>query len=255
MTSPRLSFFSLCLSTAIAYGGIAADFFVYYPESTSPWKVFSLCLLGLSVSFTYTLVLGIGLATGVATNMAYASAFKAGGQGALLVEGFSSLHGFGKFCAVVVALGLVANIIPPTYSSGVDFQILGRYAAKVPRFIWNTFGVVVYTVCALAGRDSLGAIFTNFLALMGYWVAIWIAITLEEHYIFRRHRGYIWTVWDDRSKLPIGAGALVAFLVGWVGAILCMAQYWYTGPIARTVGDNGADVGFESSLLNNSTPL
>lgn len=196
------------------------------------------------------LVLGIGLASGIATNTAYASAYEAG-QGALIVEGFNSLHGFGKFCAVVVALGLVANIIPPTYSSGVDFQILGRYAAKVPRFIWNTFGVVVYTVCALAGRDSLSVIFTNFLALMGYWVAIWIAITLEERYIFRRHRGYNWTVWDDRSKLPVGIAALVAFLVGWVGAILCMAQVWYIGPIAKTVGEYGADVSFTSYLVEN----
>lgn len=194
------------------------------------------------------LVLGIGLASGIATNPSYATAYSAG-QGALIVEGFSSLHGFGKFCAVVVALGLVANIIPPTYSSGVDFQILGRYAAKVPRFIWNTFGVVVYTVCALAGRDSLSVIFTNFLALMGYWVAIWIAITLEEHLIFRRHRGYSWTAWNDRSKLPLGAAALLAFLVGWAGAILCMAQVWYIGPIAKTVGEFGADVSFLSFFI------
>ena len=193
-------------------------------------------------------MLGIGLASGIASNSSYASAYTAG-QGALIVEGFSSLHGFGKFCAVLAALGLVANIIPPTYSSGVDFQILGRYAVKVPRFIWNTVGVVVYTVCALAGRDSLSAIFTNFLALMGYWVAIWIAITWEEHYIFRRHRGYSWTAWDDRSKLPLGAAALVACLVGWAGAILCMAQVWYIGPIAKTVGEYGADVSLRSCQL------
>jgi purine-cytosine permease-like protein len=38
----------------------------------------------------------------------------------------------------------------------------------VPWFIWNTFGVIVFAVCGLAGRNSLSAIFTNFLALMGY---------------------------------------------------------------------------------------
>lgn len=220
---------------------MAADYFVYYPVSTSTWKIFSLTLLGLTVSFTFALILGIGLASGIPNNASYASAYEVG-QGALLVEGYSSLHGFGKFCAVLVALGLISNVIPPTYSFGVDFQILGRYAARVPRFILNTFGVIVYTVFALAGRNSLSAIFTNFLALMGYWATIWIAITLEEHLIFRSHSGYIWTVWDDRSKLPIGIAALVAFLVGWVGAILCMAQVWYIGPIAKTVGEYGADV-------------
>lgn len=179
-------------------------------------------------------------------------------QGALLVEGFAPLGSFGKFCAVIVALGLIANLIPPTYSSGVDFQILGRFAAKVPRVLWNTLGVVIYTVCALAGRDNLAAIFTNFLALMGYWVSIWVAITLEEQFLFRRRRGYDWEAWDDRTKLPIGAAALVAFLVGWVGAVLSMAQVWYIGPIARQVGDYGADVSlsqYSSSTDTNGTKM
>ena len=121
-----------------------------------------------------------------------------------VLDGPIWLGSFGSFCGVVVALGLVANLIPPTYSSGVDFQVLGRYAARIPRAIWNTIGVVIYTVCALAGRDHLAEIFTNFLALMGYWVSIWIAITLEEHLIFRRKSGFNWTVWNQQSKLPHG---------------------------------------------------
>lgn len=150
----------------------------------------------------------------------------------------------------MIALGLIANAVPPTYSSGIDFQILGRYFARVPRFIWNTVGVIIYTVCALAGRNHLSDIFTNFLALMGYWLAIWIAITLEEQLIFRRKSGYDWTAWDQKSKLPHGLAALVAFLVGWAGAILCMAQKWYTGPIARLVGEFGADVSIVPLRMN-----
>lgn len=146
---------------------------------------------------------------------------------------------------MIVALGLIANAIAPTYSAGVDFQILGRYAEKVPRAIWNTFGVVIYTVCALAGRSHLADIFTNFLALMGYFVAIWLAIVLEERFIFRRGgsgNGYNWAVWDEPSKHPVGIAALIAFFVGWAGAILCMAQVWYIGPLAGLVGEYGADV-------------
>ena len=237
----RLSFFSLCLSAAITYAGGAADYFVYYPEHTPRWKVFAATMIGLTTSFTFAFILGIGLGTGITSNSQWATAYSIS-QGALLVEGYAPLGSFGKFCAVIVALGLIANLIPPTYSSGMDFQILGRFAAKVPRVLWNTLGVVIYTVCALAGRDHLAVIFTNFLALMGYWVSIWIAITLEEQFIFRRRRGYDWEVWDNRNKLPVGAAALVAFLVGWVGAILSMAQVWYIGPLARQVGDYGADV-------------
>jgi purine-cytosine permease-like protein len=117
----------------------------------------------------------------------------------------------------------------------------------VPRWVWNSFGVVVYTVCALAGRNNLAEIFTNFLALMGYWVAIWIALTLEEQLIFRSGRlgigkGWNWEDWENKEKLPHGFAALTAFLVGWAGAILCMAQVWYIGPIAKLVGNYGGDV-------------
>lgn len=186
-------------------------------------------------------ICGIGLASGISTHPEYSAAYSRG-QGALIVEGFGPLNGFGKFCSVVVALGLIANTVAPTYSSGVDFQILGRYAEKVPRVIWNTIAVVIYTVCALVGRSNLAEIFTNFLALMGYWVAIWAAIMVEERYIFRGRAGYNWAVWRDPSKLPIGAAGFTAFVVGWVGAILCMAQVWYIGPLASLVGKYGADV-------------
>ncbi|KAL4741294.1 permease for cytosine/purines, uracil, thiamine, allantoin-domain-containing protein [Aspergillus similis] len=244
----RISFFSLCVSAAITYTPLAADFFVYYPVRTSKLKLFFLSILGLLVSFTLAFLCGIGLASSINIHPEYAAAYN-DGQGALIVRGFSSLHNFGNFCSVIVALGLIANTIAPTYSAGVDFQMLGRYAEKVPRAIWNTFGVVIYTVCALAGRSHLADIFTNFLALMGYFVAIWVAIVLEECFIFRR-RGiengygyYNWLVWDNPSKHPIGIAALIAFLTGWAGAILCMAQVWYIGPLADLVGEYGADMG------------
>ena len=250
----RISFFSLCLSAAITYAGGAADFFVYYPPNTPRLPLFTASLLGLVFSFTFALIIGIGLASGIPNNAAYAKAYEAG-QGNLLVEGFSSLGRFGKFLGVVIALGLIGNIVAPTYSSGIDFQILGRAAQKVPRVVWNTCGVIIYTVCALAGRNSLSAIFTNFLALMGYWVAIWIAITIEEQVIFRRRRGYDWAAWNQQESLPMGIAALIAFLIGWAGAILCMAQVWYIGPIAKLVGEYGADVRFVDPLLSNVLSL
>ncbi|KAI9698262.1 MAG: hypothetical protein M1820_007532 [Bogoriella megaspora] len=238
----RLSFFSLCFSAAVTYSGGAADYFVYYPISTPRWRVFAVTMLGLSGSFTFAFILGIGLASALTTNNAYASAYDIS-QGALIVEGYRPLGAFGSFCGVVVALGLIANLIPTTYSSGVDFQVLGRCAAAIPRIAWNTVGVVVYTVCAAVGRDHLAVIFTNFLALMGYWVSIWLAICIEEVLIFRWAKGFDWALWNDRGSMPLGLAALVAFLVGWAGAILCMAQVWYIGPIASLVGDYGADMG------------
>ena len=44
----RLSFFSLCLSAAITYTGLACDFFVYWTPKTSRPVLFIMTLLGLS---------------------------------------------------------------------------------------------------------------------------------------------------------------------------------------------------------------
>lgn len=163
----RLTFFSICLSSAITYAPGAADFLVYCdPKIASRWKVFGATLTGLTLSFIFTFVLGTGLSSGLQNDPVWAAA--GAGTGALVVAGYDDLGRFGKFCSVIAALGLIANMVPPTYSSGIDFQILGRYPAAVPRYLWNTLAVIIFAVCALAGRNSLSAIFTNFLALMGY---------------------------------------------------------------------------------------
>jgi purine-cytosine permease-like protein len=119
--------------------------------------------------------------------------------------------------------------------------MFGRHFAKVPRFIWSTVTVIIFTVCAIGGRAQLLTIFLNFLGLIGYWTISWIVITLEEHLIFRRKSGYNWADWNVKEALPIGHAALLAFLIGWAGAILGMYQTYYTGVIAALVG-HGADV-------------
>lgn len=238
----RLSFFSLYVALGLSWAASAADYFVYYPENTPRWTMFTMTMVGLVLSFSFVNLLGIGLATGVANNPAWADRYNTS-AGALILAGYGPLAGFGKFCGVIVSLGVISNNIPGTYSAAISMQVLGRYAARVPRWLLTCLVVLIYTACALGGRDSLFAIFQNFLALMGYWVAIWICIVLEENYIFHRGKVYDWTIWQDWRQLPLGAAALAAFLVGWAGSIVSMDQVYFVGPIAKMVGANGADLG------------
>ena len=107
--------------------------------------------------------------------------------------------------------------------------------------IWCTVSAIIYTVCAIVGQSHFLTVFQNFLALIGYWVIIWVVLTAEEHFIFRQKRGYDWEAYDSPKDLPVGAAALLSFLVGWIGAVLCMDQEYFVGPIAELIG-KGSDV-------------
>lgn len=210
------------------------------PERTSRLKIFLLTLSGLWLSFSLVYLLGIGIATGISSNPAWADAYGVS-AGAVVVAAFAPLQGFGRFCAVVVALGVIANSIPGTYAAALGCQVLGRYGKAVPRWMWSCVLIVIELILALAGREHLLAIMQNFLALMGYWIELMVVIVLLEHLLFRSAKGYDWDRWEDRSHLPMGVAALFSFLLGWVGAVLGMYQVWYTGPLAALSGS--ADVG------------
>ena len=144
-----------------------------------------------------------------------------------------------------------------TYSASISVQILGRRFLSVPRSIWTVVGVIIYTVCAIAGRNNLYSIFQNFLPLVGYWSAIWVVLVAGEEILFRRPKGgvrgggYNWAGWNDKKSFPIGIAASIAFCIGYTGAVLSMDQVYFVGPIAKLVG-SGADVS-HSHLTNLST--
>lgn len=247
LAAARLTFLSICSYIPNSWTAAAADFYVYYPENTKRTKVFCLTVAGLFVSFVTVFTIGMGLASGVATNPAWAAANDIS-SGALLVEGLAPLKGFGKFIGVVIALGVIGNSTPSTYSGALSCQALGRYGQAVPRWAWACVLVTVELILGLAGRDHLFAIYQNFTSIMGYWIELMCGIFLLEEFLFRRRKGQCdWSRWDDRSYLPIGWAAFASFLLGWMGAVLGMNQAWYVGPISTLCND--ADMGMWLGFL------
>ncbi|KAA8900922.1 nucleoside transporter family [Sphaerosporella brunnea] len=239
----RVSFFFVVFNTSFIWAMCAADYFVYYPEQTSRVVVGSMTHLGLFLGLLFSELIGAGLAAGAVTKASWKAAL-ASGPGGLMVEAFVPLGGFGKFCAVIFALGPVSNVIPGVYSSAMAWQVLSRGCEKVPRTVWTIFGIIVYTVCAIAGRNKIFSIFENFLPLMGYWVAMWCVIQLEDEVFFHGGRNpYKWDYWNEPGRIPLGIAATTAFLIGWAGAILSMYQAWWEGPIAsKALADLGVPV-------------
>ena len=223
INAKRLTFFSLCLSISLAWVPLGADYYVYYPPDIKRWKTFSVTVLGSWLSMVITLLMGVGLGTGVAHNPTWATAYD-GTPGGLLMAAYGRLGSFGSFWAVINVVGVIANNAPGSYSMSMNFQMLGNYWQKIPRPVFTVLTTVIYAGCAIGGRNSLYSIFKGFLPLIGYWIIIWFMVIVEHELFFQRGRDYDWSIWNNRRKLPVGIAAGIAFLVGWAGAIVGMVR-------------------------------
>lgn len=228
LNAKRITFFSLALSIALSWTPLAADYYVYYPPQMKRWRTFAMTVLGCSPAMIITLLIGVGLGTVLASSPVYVAKYGSD-PGGLLMTAYDSLGGFGKFCAVINVLALVANNTPGAYSMGMNFQMLGGVFQRVPQFVFTTLSTVIYTACAMGGRSALYEVFKGFLPLIGYWVMMFLVICVQEDVLFRRRKGYDWSAWNSRSTLPIGFAAAASFVIGWVGAVLGMvSENWST---------------------------
>lgn len=223
LNAKRVTFFSLGVSVALAWAPLAADYYVFHPPHIKRWQTFAATVLGSSQAMMITLLMGIGLGSMMASSPLFLDKYGRT-PGGLLMAAYDALGGFGKFCAVINVLSLVANNTPGAYSMGMNLQMLGGFFGRVPQPIFTTLATVIYTACAMGGRNSLYEVFKSFLPLIGYWVMIWLVIVVQEDLCFRRSKEYDWSTWNSPQQLPLGLAAGASFLVGWAGAVIGMVR-------------------------------
>lgn len=229
----------------------AADYFVYKPSNTPPWKIFSAMVIGLGVPTIFVLILGSACAMGVRSDEAWAQAWDDNSVGGLvskvLVE--DSLHEFGKFCVVLLALSSIACNLPGSYSLSLAVQAIWSPLAKFPRLGWCLLGNFLSLALSIPAYYVFEATMTNFLSIISYNVSIYLGITFAEHFIYRRgFDGYDVSDFDDRKTIPVGIAGVVGFLFGVASTVLSMNQTWYQGVIARSFGEVGGDISFELNI-------
>lgn len=136
--------------------------------------------------------------------------------GGLLGAALEPAGGFGQFCLVVLAFGIVANNIPNMYSLALTTQALHPWLQAIPRPFICIIGTVIYVVLGIVGVDHFESWLDTLLVLLSYWLAIYSTILIEEHFIFRRGK---WANYKpdqiaDWNSLPVGIAAFVALGVG-----------------------------------------
>lgn len=246
-----LSFAASVYGFATGWTSYAADYTVYQPVGRSRKSIFLWTFAGLSFPLLFTQMLGAAIGTAMAANdgdNAFYTGYESSGIGGLLAAVIvPPLGKFGQFCLVVLALSIVANNCPNIYSVSLSLQLLARASQRVPRFVWTFVGTVVYCAIAIPGYSHFESVLENFMLVIGYWLAIYEGISISEHVFFKRgFSGYEVQNYLEPSKLPPGFAAITAFLFGVMGAVLGMAQVWFTGPIGKLCGTAyGGDIGFE----------
>ncbi|KAJ3061210.1 hypothetical protein HDU98_002866 [Podochytrium sp. JEL0797] len=232
--------------TAAGWGPIASDYNMTLPESTSRTTVFSMTFFGNFLALCLIESLGVVMTSAFATNTAWSDAYTLS-WGNLMSESLSIYgDGWRIFFMIVLASSAVTVNIPTTYSMALSIQALHPTLAAVPRAIWVLVGAIAYTIAAVIGQNSFFSFFQNFMAVLSYWVALYVIVLFEEHFLFR---GGVYNAseYNDASKLPVGWAGWSATAVAAVAAVLGMSQVWYEGVVAKAIG--GGDLGFELVML------
>ncbi|KAL4944299.1 hypothetical protein BDV06DRAFT_233614 [Aspergillus oleicola] len=244
-----ISFGGAIAGFLIPWAAMASDFTVYCDTSVNPLRIALYTYLGLNIPTIPLMVLGAAIGSATSSNAAWNNGYESYSAGGVLYAMVSPLGGFGKFISVLLSFSLLGNLAAAMYSISINFQLLIPTAKmlKVPRILF----VVIYTAVAIpvsiSAAKSFFASLENFLYVIAYWSAAFVAVVFAEHFVFRRGNceQYSHDAVGKASKLPSGIAAIAAMGLSFGLIVPCMAQIWYTGPLAETVGD----LGFEVALV------
>lgn len=197
------------------------------------------------------MVLGAAIGGAVSNVPSWSHGYSETSAGGVLAAMLEPAGGFGKFLVVVLAFTILGNLAATMYSITLNFQLLIPQLVRVPRFVFaGVITAIVIPVSIPAATNFFGNL-ENFLGVIGYWSAAFVAVVTIEHYWFRRcdYSTYDDTRWNIPRCLPSGLAAVGASALSFGLVVPCMAQVWYTGPIAAHTGDIGFEMAFAVTAL------
>ncbi|KAI0400925.1 permease for cytosine/purines, uracil, thiamine, allantoin-domain-containing protein [Xylaria palmicola] len=246
-----LSFGMTIASYMIPFATLASDFTTYLDPRFPSWRLFLYGFAGLTLPNIPLMVLGAAIGGALTNVPAWDRGFEANSVGGVLAAMLSPAGGFGKFVVVVLSLTLLGNIAATMYSVTLNFQILVPQLVRVPRYVFAVVTTAVMIPVSIRAAVDFFPNLENFLALIAYWSAAFVAVLLAEHVVFRNRRydSYGHDAWNSASRLPWGAAALTASVLSFALVIPSISQVWFTGPIARKTGDIGFELAFVATAI------
>jgi purine-cytosine permease-like protein len=215
------------------------------------WRLFSYAYAGYVIPTILLMVLGAAIGGAVPNVPSWAEAYELYSVGGVLAQMLTPAGGFGKFVVVILAFSVIGNIGLSMYSIALNIQMFLPVLVKVPRSVFSIIVTAILIPVSIEAAKKFFVSLENFLGIISYWSASFVSIMIVEFVYFRKmaESTYDPAIWNDGRKLPPGIAAIGAGICCFGLVIPCMAQIWYTGPIAETTGDIGFEVAFFLSAL------
>ncbi|KAI2463475.1 putative nucleoside transporter [Annulohypoxylon bovei var. microspora] len=244
-----LNFFCVMYGSSACCAGYVSDFYVEYPATIPKINVFLITFLGLLIPTGLCAVIGAITASALPHNELWSEQYDVGIG--FLIQAMVYPYGLAKVMLFLLMFTAIGLNCASMYSASLSIQLSTRRLAVVPRFVWTLICFAAVVALSLAGSDRLLVFLQDFLSVLGYYATAVFVCLVTEHYVFRggSFDNYVLEAWDKPEMLPVGWAGGSALICGIVGAILGMATTWYTGIVAKLIGDSGGDIGNELSLF------
>ena len=230
--------FGASFGYAVGWNPYASDYTRYFKPETSRTAIAWWSGLGLFLSCALLEVVGAAAGT-VASAVKAFDTNPTGGFTGLLATPLADLT------LLAIALGAVAANVLNIYSGALSFTALGiRLPLSLRRAIVALgFGTIGFFL-AWSALPNAGSRYENFLLIIAYWIAPWLAVYLCD--LLLRRDPHESLLFDTRHKNWAGP---VAMLVGMgISIWLFSNQTEYVGVVPTHVADVG-DLTFEVGFV------
>lgn len=203
------------MHTTVYQGYIANVYQTTLLPSNTPRVPLFLCVyLGLLVPIICIQIFGAACQLAAFSLPHWSAAADIGVPNLLFV--MSGAGGAAKFVMVLFCLSVVANVAPTIYSCGLSAQVCLPFLVRVPRYFLAIVVTGVYLPVAIVGSTHFYTVLENFLAVLGYWSALYLPPAIIEPLVFRAPvslKTYAVDIYNKPSKLPIGLGFIAGCCV------------------------------------------
>jgi NCS1 family nucleobase:cation symporter-1 len=216
---------AMIAGSVFGFAPFTSDYTRYLPRTTNRWSVFALVVSGTVIGAFGVQICGLLIASRL-VDLSPAG----------LIQTMVAL--VGPFAPIaLIAIALSAIVVNSVNDNTAAYSLMSA-GIRVRRHSAAVITAVCAYALAVAGAGSFAMLFSNFLVLVGYWIAPWTGIVIADRYLL------------GPSTLPPRnweSGAIIWAVVTPVTLLLFSASAVYTGPIARVLG--GTDIGFIAGLF------